>query len=84
MAAKASYLLQDIVGGLREREVAASKAAGDCQEMLSELQDFAAHQQAQVGRLTQELEVATLHAPVLDVLRCLAHCLQIEHLPGTT
>ena len=42
---------------LRRREVEATKAADECQEMLSELQDFAAHQQAQIQRLTEETEV---------------------------
>jgi len=48
---------QEDVDGLRQREVEASKAAAECQEMLSELQDFAAHQQAQIQQLTEEREV---------------------------
>ncbi len=48
---------QDDVDGLRQRKVEASKAAADCQEMLSELQDFAAHQQAQIQQLTEDMEV---------------------------
>ena len=46
--------------GLRQREVAASKAAAECQEMLSEMQEFAAHQQAQIQQLTQQMEVSAL------------------------
>ena len=46
--------------GLRQREVAASKAAAECQEMVSELQEFAAHQQAQIQQLTQQMEVLVL------------------------
>ena len=49
---------QEDVDGLRQREVEATKAAADCQEMLSELQDFAAHQQAQIQQLTEEMEVS--------------------------
>ena len=54
-------LTQEEIDGLRHKETAASKAAAECQEMLSELQEFAAHQQAQIQQLTQQMEVLRGH-----------------------